>query len=322
MARARNAVAVVNLGSPCSKGPVHEKRAGPEHAHATRPHAIRTTAGTQRRHGESTPEHAHATRPHATREPQHTQTRRSHRPWGGAPGGYPCGPTKESHTVTTISGEHVATLISSTMVGSGEPGAMHPARRQRSAVQTGTRFVSLRENKQCPVSLKQLNQYSGEGARPRGPHPHTAKKGPCGPAKRVEREGPKRRGPDGTEQGLSPAGEKHLRPSECRFGTSAAACGREAAALAARDDAYASVGGGSRGRRLASPVCAGGAPQCSVGAAAGRGVSPDSINRRLRPGGAPPARGRGSRGSPGEPRWSSRREPCTCRARVGSTRCR
>ena len=55
---------------------------------------------------------------------------------------------------------------------------MHPARRQRSAVQTGTRFVSLRENKQCPVSLKQLNQYSGEGARPRGPHPHTAKKGP------------------------------------------------------------------------------------------------------------------------------------------------
>jgi hypothetical protein len=62
---------------------------------------------------------------------------------GGAPGGYPCGPTKESHTVTTISGEHVATLISSTMVGSGEPGAMHPARRQRSAVPTGTRFVSL-----------------------------------------------------------------------------------------------------------------------------------------------------------------------------------
>ena len=213
-------------------------------------------------------------------------------------------------------------LISSTMVGSGEPGAMHPARRQRSAVQTGTRFVSLRENKQCPVSLKQLNQYSGEGARPRGPHPHTAKKGPCGPAKRVEREGPKRRGPDGTEQGLSPAGEKHLRPSECRFGTSAAACGREAAALAARDDA--SVGGGSRRRRLASLVCARGAPQRSVGAAAekGRGVGPDPLNRRLRPGGAPPAQGRGSRGSPGEPRLSSRREPCTCRARAGSTRCR
>lgn len=91
----------------------------------------------------------------------------------------------------------------------------------------------------------------------------------------VEREGPKRRGPDGTEQGLSPAGEKHLRPSECRFGTSAAACGREAAALAARDDA--SVGGGSRGRRLASPVCAGGAPQCSVGAAA------EKEGRRPRP---------------------------------------
>jgi hypothetical protein len=266
MARARNAVAVVNLGSPCSKGPVHEKRAGPEHAHATRPHAIRTTAGTQRRHGGSTPEHAHATRPHATREPRRTKLSRWAHHRGGSQGGSPAAPPRCRKQSPQSPANMSQQLISSTMVGSGEPGAMHPARRQRSAVQTGTRFVSLRENKQCPVSLKQLNQYSGEGARPRGPHPHTAKKGPCGPAKRVEREGPKRRGPDGTEQGLSPAGEKHLRPSECRFGTSAAACGREAAALAARDDA--SVGGGSRGRRLASPVCAGGAPQCSVGAAA------------------------------------------------------
>ena len=175
-------------------------------------------------------------------------------PRGGSRGGSPAAPPRCRVQSQQSPANMSQQLISSTMVGSGEPGAMHPARRQRSAVQTGTRFVSLRENKQCPVSLKQLNQYSGEGARPRGPHPHTAKKGPCGPAKRVEREGPKRRGPDGTEQGLSPAGEKHLRPSECRFGTSAAACGREAAALAARDDA--SDGGGSRGRRLASPMCA------------------------------------------------------------------
>ena len=178
MARARNAVAVVNLGSPCSKGPVHEKRAGPEHAHATRPHAIRTTAGTQRRHGGSTPEHAHATRPHATREPQRTQQSRWAHQGGGSQGGSPAAPPRCRIQSQQSPANMSQQLISSTMVGSGEPGAMHPARRQRSAVQTGTRFVSLRENKQCPVSLKQLNQYSGEGARPRGPHPHTAKKGP------------------------------------------------------------------------------------------------------------------------------------------------
>ena len=162
-------------------------------------------------------------------------------PRGGSRGGSPAAPPRCRIQSQQSPANMSQQFTSSTMVGSGEPGAMHPARRQRSAVQTGTRFVSLRENKQCPVSLKQLNQYSGEGARPRGPHPHTAKKGPCGPAKRVEREGPKRRGPDGIEQGLSPAGEKHLRPSECRFGTSAAACGREAAALAARDGVVSTV---------------------------------------------------------------------------------
>jgi hypothetical protein len=68
-----DAVAELCLGSTCSTGPVHEDNAGPEHAHATRPHAL----NTNRRHAAkkggqtSTPEHAHATRPHATEGAAH-----------------------------------------------------------------------------------------------------------------------------------------------------------------------------------------------------------------------------------------------------------
>ena len=50
-----DAVAELCLGSTCSTGPVHEDNAGPEHAHATRPHAL----NTNRRHAAKGGKQAH-----------------------------------------------------------------------------------------------------------------------------------------------------------------------------------------------------------------------------------------------------------------------
>ena len=206
------------------EGPSTRERAGPEHAHATRPHAIRTNAGAQRRHGESTPEHAHATRPHATRN------RNTHRRGGPTdPGGVRRGGTPAAQPRSrTRSQQSPANMSLHSSVppwsARGSLAPCTPLAVRGQPFRPGHGLFRYRENKQCPVSLKQLNQYSGEGARPRGPHPHTAKKGPCGPAKRVEREGPKKRGPDGTEQGAVASGRKALATVGVPCGTNAAAC--------------------------------------------------------------------------------------------------
>ena len=90
-------------------------------------------------------------RDHTRQGNRRIQTRRNPQPGvGGGGGGEPTHLTTTGVTYShSISSDPVANVHRYPPgLARGSPGVVHPARRQRSAVSTGTRFVSLRENKQ------------------------------------------------------------------------------------------------------------------------------------------------------------------------------